>query len=107
MTRKFVHFGMVTKDKNFPGLNYNEILDCYCSDPAADPNTVEWLYFPETCPLSKTPLATGGHIAYVVDDLAAAVEGKDCIVPPTEVAPGIKIAFFIEDGALTEYCQVG
>ncbi len=105
MTRKFAHLGCVTQDKNRPGLNYNQILDCYCSDPSADPNNIEWLFFPQSSPLAKTALATTSHIAYIVSDITAAVAGKECVVPPTEVAPGVTIAFFFEDGALIEYCQ--
>ena len=69
MSKKFLHVGCVTHDKNFPGLNYNQILDCYCSDPTANEHNIEWLFFPETSPLAKTAVATTTHIAYMVDDL--------------------------------------
>ena len=73
MSRKFLHVGCVTHDKDFPGLNYNKVLDCYCSDPTANEHNIEWLFFPETSPLAKTAIATTTHIAYMVDDLEAAV----------------------------------
>ena len=105
MSKKFLHVGCVTHDKDFPGLNYNKVLDCYCSDPTANEHNIEWLYFPETSLLAKTAIATTTHIAYMVDDLEAAVAGKEMVLEPIEVGPGFKIAFFWEDGALVENCQ--
>lgn len=91
MSRKFLHVGCVTHDKDLPGLNYNQILDCYCSDPAANEHNIEWLYFPETSPLAKTAIATTTHIAYMVDDLEAAVAGKEMFWNRLKSAPDSKL----------------
>jgi len=41
-----------------------------------------------------------------VDDLEAELEGKDVVVAPITAAPGVRIAYFMMDGALVEYLEV-
>jgi hypothetical protein len=62
---------------------------------------VEWMKFDPDCPLpelvKKIP-----HVAFVVDDLEAAIAGKDILIAPTSPADGIKVAFIVENGAPIE-----
>ena len=105
--KKFAHFGAVCAEKR-DGMGYIESIKCWGTDPSADPNTIEWLFFETDSPMIDTAVAKGGHIAYIVDDLEGMLAGKECIFGPLEVVPGMKIAFFVdEDGVLTEYAQVG
>ena len=46
------------------------------------------------------------HVSWQVDDLDAELEGKDVVVGPLAAAPGVRIAYFMMDGALVEYLEI-
>jgi hypothetical protein len=46
------------------------------------------------------------NTSFAVDDLEGQLEGKDVVVPITVAAPGVRIAYFLMDGALIEYMEV-
>ena len=50
-------------------------------------------------------IKTVPHVAFVVDDLAAALAGKEVIVPPSSPAEGVKVAFIVDNGAPIEFLQ--
>ncbi|MDO4575813.1 MAG: hypothetical protein Q4D98_11430 [Planctomycetia bacterium] len=103
--KKFAHFGAVVHEK-MDGMNYLASLGVWVSDPANDPNTIEYLYFDENSPMKETPVAKGGHIAFLVDNIDEQVQGKNCCWGPMDAVPGVRIAFFTDEfGTLTEYCQ--
>ena len=102
---KFAHIGLLT-DEPKPGEMWFERLSVWGTDPSADPNLIEWVRFTPESPLYDTPVSKGPHVSYAVDDLDAELVGKDVKVPPIEAAPGIRIAYFEEDGALIEYMEV-
>lgn len=105
--KKFAHFGAVCAEKR-DDMGFIESIKCWGTDPSADPNSIEWLYFEADSPMIDTPVAKGGHLAYMVDDIEGMTADKNCVFGPFEVVPGMKIAFFIDDeGVLTEYAQVG
>ena len=47
------------------------------------------------------------HVAYVVDDIEAAVKGKKILWPICEPGPGMKIAFIYEEDIAVELIQLG
>ena len=103
--KKFHHIGLVTQTEK-PGENYFALLKVWGTDPANDPNKVEWVRFSPESPLADTPVAKMPHISWAVDDLEAELEGKDVVVPPTIAADGVRIAYFMMDGALVEYLEI-
>ena len=103
--RTFHHIGLVT-DTEKPGEMYFENLSVWGTNPDDDPNKVEWVRFKPESPLADTPVAKMPHISFAVDDLDAELEGKDVVVQPIEAAEGIRIAYFMQDGALVEYLEV-
>jgi hypothetical protein len=103
--KQFHHIGLVAREP-VPGETYFESLQVWGTDPTADPNRVEWVRFKPESPLASTPVAEMPHVSWQVDDLDAELEGKDVVVGPLTVAPGIRIAYFMMDGALVEYLEV-
>ena len=61
--------------------------------------------FPDS-PLADTPVAKMPHTSWAVDDLDAELEGKDVVVAPLTAAEGVRIAYFMNDGALIEYLEI-
>jgi len=104
--KKFAHYGAVSAEKK-EGMFYLDSIKCWATDPSQDPNMIEYLYFEPDSPMIDLPVAKGGHIAYLVDDIDAKCANKVCFWPPMDVVPGIRIAFFTdENGVVTEYCQM-
>jgi hypothetical protein len=103
--RTFHHIGLVTETEK-PGENYFEMLKCWGTSPDEDPNKVEWVRFSPESPLADTPVAKMPHTSWMVDDLEAELEGKDVVVQPITAAEGVRIAYFMDDGALIEYLEV-
>jgi hypothetical protein len=103
--RKFHHIGLVARTPK-PGEVYFESLKVWGTDPAADPNRVEWVRFAADSPLAGTPLAKMPHVSWAVDDLDAELKGREVVVGPIAAAPGMRIAYFMMDGALVEYLEI-
>ena len=65
---------------------------------------VEWLRFDADAPfpeLVKTVL----HVAFVVDDLDAAIYGREVLIQPNSPSKGVTVAFVIDNGAPVEFLQ--
>jgi hypothetical protein len=103
--KKFHHIGLVTATEK-PGEAYYEKLKVWGTSPDDDPNRIEWVRFSPESPLADTPVARMPHISWAVDDLEAELEGKEVVVPPTTAAEGVRIAYFLMDGALVEYLEM-
>jgi len=46
------------------------------------------------------------HLAFAVDDLDAALEGEEILIPPNSPSPGVRVAFIIDDGAPIELLEL-
>lgn len=103
--KKFHHIGLVT-DESKPGEMYFDLLKVWGTSPEGEPNRVEWVRFSPESPLAKTPVARMPHVSWTVDNLEQELKGKDVVVPPITAAPGIRIAYFMMDGALVEYLEI-
>ena len=103
--REFHHIGLVAQDE-VPGEMYFDLLQVWGTNPDDDPNRIEWVRFSPESPLADTPVAKMPHTSWAVDDLEAELEGKDVVVQPITAAPGVRIAYFMDDGALIEYLEV-
>jgi hypothetical protein len=103
--KSFHHIGLVTQEP-VPGEMYFESLKVWGTSPDDDPNRVEWVRFAPDSPLADTPVAKMPHVSWQVDNLEQELEGKEVVVGPLEVAEGIRIAYFFQDGALVEYLEV-
>lgn len=63
---------------------------------------VEWLSFDPDCPLPEL-IKTVPHVAFVVDDLEAAIAGREIIVEPNSPTEGVTVAFIVDNGAPVEF----
>ena len=45
------------------------------------------------------------HIAFVVDDLQAAIAGKEILIEPNSPTDGVTVAFIVDNGAPIEFLQ--
>lgn len=101
---KFHHLGIPT-DKIKKGEEYLEDLKFWVSGYEESPYNIEWMRFEDDCPQPEL-IKTIPHIAFEVDDLDEAIQGKKVIVRPTSPSPGIKVAFIEDNGAPIEFLQI-
>ena len=100
---KFHHLGVPTKDSH-EGEQYLEGGKVHYTDPEASEFRIEWLRFDDDSPMPKE-LQEHPHAAFMVDDIQSAIEGKNVLIDPFEVFPGLTIAFIMEDTAPIELMQ--
>lgn len=100
---KYHHIGIPT---NQPHENeeYLEKFKLYLSGFKTSPYGVEWMRFEADSPLPEL-VKTVAHVAFEVDDLKAAIAGKDILVEPSSVSEGLKVAFVVDNGAPIEFLQ--
>ena len=83
---------------------YLEDFKVYVSGFNTSPYGVEWLRFEPDSPLPAL-VQQVAHVAFVVEDLAAAIDGKDLLIPPNRPSEGVTVAFIVHDGAPIEFLQ--
>jgi len=102
--KTFHHIGLVAKSE-MPGEVYYDSLKVWGTDPACDPNRIEWVRFAPDSPLANTPLTQMPHISYAVDNLDEELADQEPVVGPLDIGGGIRIAYVMIDDALIEYLE--
>ena len=98
--RTFSHVGIPTTAKH-DNEHHNVDGGFFVTDYNATPTRIEWLRCEAHCELPEV-IQKSTHVAFVVDDLTAALEGAEILVPPMRVDDQLEIAFIFEDGAPVE-----
>ena len=99
------HTGIPVFEK-MEGMMYVEPLKVWVTDAGANPYKIEWLYFEPDSPMAAA-IQDETHVAYVVENIDAAVKGKSVLWPICEPMPGLKIAFIYDQGMPVELMQLG
>lgn len=97
---RYHHLGIPT-DRELPEEDYVAAFKMYASGFEASPYGVEWMRFDPDCPLPEL-VKTVPHVAFVVDDLEAALAGQEVLIPPNSPTPGLTVAFIVHNGAPVE-----
>jgi len=100
---RFHHMGIPTNIPR-PGEQYLEHLKMYVSGFESSPYGIEWMRFEPDSPTSEL-VRTVPHVAFVVDDLDAELEGKEVWLEPTAISDGGRVAMIIDDGAPVELLE--
>jgi len=100
---KYHHLGILT-DQPRPNEEYNERYGLYTSGYLDSPHGVEWMRFEPDSPLPEL-VKTVPHVAFVVEDLAATLAGKDLLIEPNSPTEGVTVAFIVDNGAPIEFLQ--
>jgi len=69
------------------------------------PFRIEWMRFDEDSPVPEL-VQRVPHVAFVVDDLQAALAGREVLIAPNSPSRGILVAFVVDDGAPVELMQI-
>ena len=68
---------------------------------ATSPFGIEWMRFEDDSPVHEL-IRTVAHVAFEVDDLDAALVGREIIHPPGSPSDGVRAAMIVHDGAPVE-----
>lgn len=101
---KYHHLGIPTKvvRKDETYLREHKV---YVSGYETSPYGIEWMRYE---PGSATPelVKTVPHVAFEVDDLEAAIAGKEVIIAPNSPREGVRVAFIVDNGAPVEFLEI-
>ena len=100
---KYHHLGIPTSRKRH-GEAYLKEYRMYVSGFEESPYGIEWMRFEEDSPLPAL-VKTLPHVAFEVDDLEAAIAGKEILIPPNSPSEGVRVAFIVDDGAPIEFLE--
>jgi len=101
---RYHHLGIPT-DTPREGETYLPEFKMYVSGYETSPYGVEWMRFEPDCPLPEL-VKTVPHLAFEVDDLEAAVAGKEVLIAPNAPSVGITVAFVVDNGVPIEFLQI-
>ena len=100
---KYHHLGIPTKTPK-AGETYLEAYKTFCTDHENNPFGIQWMRFEADCPLPDL-VKTVPHIAFEVEDLAAALEGQEVLIEPNSPSEGVTVAFVVCGGAPVEFLE--
>jgi hypothetical protein len=102
---RYHHLGIPT-DRPRPGERYLEQFKMYVSGFESSAYGIEWMRFEPDSPVSAL-IRSVPHIAFEVDDLEAALEGKELLAQAGSPSDGVRVAMIIENGAPVELLEFG
>jgi hypothetical protein len=96
----FKHFGVPTQTMQ-ENETHLEGAKVYVTDPEAHPYNVEFVRCEPGCPMPEI-IQTTPHAAFMVDDLDAALAGKEVVLEPFDATDTLRVAFIKDGDALIE-----
>lgn len=100
---EYHHIGIPTHVQR-DGETYLADYRMYVSGYESSAFGIEWMRFEPDCPL-PTLVQTVPHVAFHVDDLEAALDGRELLIAPNSPSPGVRVAFIVENGAPVEFIE--
>jgi hypothetical protein len=101
---KYHHLGIPTTELR-EDETYLPQFRMYVSGFERSPFGVEWMRFEEGSPIPAL-VQRVPHVAFEVDDLEAALDGHEVLIPPNSPSPGVRVAFIVHDGAPVEFLEI-
>lgn len=93
---RFHHLGVPTTIPQ-PGEVFLEPFQVHVAGFETSPYGIQWMRFepgsPIDCLIQRLP-----HLAFEVDDLDAALVGKEILTLPNSPSPGVRVAMILHDG---------
>lgn len=100
---RYHHMGIPTSIPH-PNERYLPHLKMYVSGFDSSPYGIEWMRFDPDCQISVLT-RTVPHIAFEVDDLDAALIGKNVFSEVSSPSDGVRVAMIIDDGVPIELLE--
>ncbi len=100
---RYHHVGIPTEVPR-PGETFIPHLKIYVSGFETSPYGIEWMRFEPGCQVSEL-VRRVPHVAFEVDDLDTALEGKTLLGEVSSPSEGVRVAMIVDDGAPVELIQ--
>lgn len=100
---RYHHLGIPTTIPHTDEV-YLEQFKIYVSGFSTSPYGIEWMRFEPDSPVDEL-IKTVPHLAFEVDDLDAAIVGKQLLTPPNSPSEGARVAMIIHNGAPIELIE--
>jgi hypothetical protein len=100
---RYHHMGIPT-DIARPGEYYLEKFKMYVSAFETSPCGIQWMRFEPDSPVHAL-IKSVPHVAFEVDDLQAAIEGKEILTAPNSPSEGVTVAMILDSGAPVELLE--
>lgn len=100
---RYHHIGIPTHVPR-PGEYYLKQFKMYVSAFETSPCGIQWMRFEPDSPVHAL-IKSVPHIAFEVDDLQAALTGKEILTPPNSPSEGVTVAMILDSGAPVELLE--
>ncbi len=100
---RYHHVGIPTVTPR-PGEQHLPWLKISVSGFETSPYGIQWMRFDEDAPYPEI-IKTVPHVAFEVDDLTAALEGREVLIAPNSPSKGVMVAMIVHDGAPVELLE--
>lgn len=100
---RYHHMGIPTQSAR-PNEIHLPALKVYVSGFETSPYGIQWMRFEPDAPYPEI-VKTIPHVAFEVDDLAAALCGRDVLIQPNHPSDGVTVAMILCDGAPVELLE--
>jgi hypothetical protein len=100
---RYHHLGVPT-EIGHDGEHYLKSFKMYVSGFESSPYGIEWMRFEKGSPIPEI-IRTIPHLAFEVDNLEEALQGKEILTPPNSPSDGVVVAMIIHNGAPIELLQ--
>jgi hypothetical protein len=100
---RYHHTGIPT-DTPRPGERHIKELKVFVCGFETSPYGMEWMRFEPDCPVSDL-IKRVPHVAFQVENLDAALEGKTLLGEVSSPSDGVRVAMIIDNGAPVELLE--
>lgn len=100
---RYHHIGIPTQTPR-PGEIHLPHLKIHVAGFESSPYGIQWMRYDADAPYPEI-IKTVPHVAFEVDDLAAALEGKEILTPPNSPSEGVTVAMIVDNGAPVELLE--
>jgi len=100
---RYHHLGIPTTIPR-PDEIYLEPFKLYVSGFSSSPYGIEWMRFEPDSPVDDL-IKSVPHLAFEVDDLDAAIVGKQLLTAPNSPSEGARVAMIVHNGAPIELIE--
>jgi hypothetical protein len=100
---RYHHLGIPTATPR-PGECYLEQFKMHVSGFEESPYGIQWMRFEPGSPVHPL-IQSVFHVAFEVDNLEQALEGRQVLTPPNSPSDGVRVAMILDNGAPVELIQ--
>lgn len=100
---RYHHLGIPTKEPR-AGDVFLDKFGVHVTSHDDNPFGIQWMRYEPDSPLPEL-VRSLPHVAFQVEDLDSALEGREILIPPNSPSEGVTVAFILHEGAPVEFLE--